>query len=314
MDAPWCARDAGAASVPGHPGDPAGGGVRPGAGALANGGRPGARAAPVCRPHGGAGGVHRRQANGQVHRQADGQDSRQRGVGACRGRGSGHAGRPGFRGGRRVRRGWGGAQLGHRRAQLRDARTGGVLHGPVQRHVTGGLHPAAVAGHALRADDPRQAARGRDARGPHVPGAHRERLRPARLLARGGGGDVAVHEQHRARRGAAGGLVDGRAARPGARHRCGDHLPGVPHPRVRVAVPGGGGVQRRPGARLARTHPLCQPDGGDRGGRPLLCAGGTGLPAQRNQGLCPQADRGGAAGQDPRPVRLCGGVPAAVRL
>ena len=83
---------------------------------------------------------------------------------------------------------------------------------------------------------------------------------PQRLLARRRGGHVAVHDVHRARPRSARGLVGGRASRSGAL----DRRRHPPHPlaaeAVRLALPGGRGVQRRRGSRLARPHAVRRRD------------------------------------------------------
>ena len=89
---------------------------------------------------------------------------------------------------------------------------------------------------------------------PGLPRAHRERLLQHRHQPRQSGGDVAVHEGHGAGLRAPGGLVGGRAARSVPRHRGrGPASQDLNRP-VRLAVPGGGCVQRRRGQGLARSQ------------------------------------------------------------
>ena len=169
---------------------------------------------------------------------------------------------------------------------------------------------AAGAWHALRADDPREDEGGWPSGGHVLPRARRERIRSARLLARGGGRDVAVHDVHGPRHGHARGLVGGRAARPRPVDDGGGALPSWPAQPVRVAVPRRRRVQRRAGTRLARPRALRGRPGGHRGRRRFLRARREGLSAERDARVRAAAHRRRADRQGSGAIRH-GAPPAA---
>ena len=108
-----------------------------------------------------------------------------------------------------------GTLMGHRRPLISVHRQSRALRPAVHRPGQGPYRDATRARDALRADDPRQDARGRPSGGHVLPRPRGERLRSERLLASGGRRNVAVHDVYRPRHGPPSRLVGRRAPRSG---------------------------------------------------------------------------------------------------